>query len=116
MKPMKLKKYIELHAPFTSKEKVDGVMHLIQTRNTCLNNELIEMLCGLCNEETLPYLNEHINTYVENYKVRPGKPKPKKKTVSGKTIIQSNSSREYYQKYYPDSLAAKGYDYGLSDW
>ena len=114
---MRLNKYIELHAPFTSKEKVDDLLKCLKARKTILNNELTEKLCCLCNEDNLPYMKEQLSIYVEHYRgpSRPPKIKAKKK-VTVETKQKTNSTRDYYQKNFPDSLAAKGYDYGLSDW
>ena len=95
---MKLKKYIELNAPFTSKEKVDGLLHSLNARNTMLTKELKNKLYCLCNEENLPYLKEQLSIYVEEYKYRPSKPKPKGMTKE--EIIAANKAR--VAKYHPE--------------
>lgn len=38
------------------------------------------------------------------------------KMIKKKTKALSESSKSYYKREYPTSLAAMGYEYGLSDW
>lgn len=95
---MKLIKYIELHAPFTSKEKVDGLLQSLSARNTMLTKELKNKLYCLCNEEILPYLKERLSIYIEEYKIRPCKPKTK--AMTKEDIIAENKAR--VAKYHPE--------------
>ena len=111
---MKLKHLFDLYTPFNTKEDIDNFFVYLIGRNTTMTEEIKEKLLNSCDETIKFYMQDKIVSYVKNYKVHPGKPKPKGQTRE-KTKA-SVSSRDYYRREYPDSLAAKGYEYGLSDW
>lgn len=111
---MKLKHLFDLYTPFHTKEDIDDFFVYLSRRNTTMTEEIKEKLLNSCDDAIKLYMQDKIVSYVKNYKVRPGKPKPKGHT--GKQAKASVSSRDYYKREYPDSLAAKGYEYGLSDW
>lgn len=122
---MKLKKYLTINSPFNTNDDIDKLFDFIRSRNTCFNEEIKERLLDSSEEEAKPYLLKIIELYVQNYKIRPSNKKVKIKTnaqsklykkIEAKVKAQSTSSKSYYKREFPNSLAAMGYEYGLSDW
>lgn len=112
---MKLKHLFDLYTPFHTKEDIEAFFVYLTGRNTTMTEEIKEKLLNSCDDAIKLFMQDKIVSYVKNYKVRPGEPKPKNQTTK-RTKAHSISSRDYYKREYPDSLAAKGYEYGLSDW
>mgnify|MGYP007069931156 CR=1 FL=1 len=112
---MKLKHIFELYTPFHTKEDIEDFFVHLNRRNTTMNEQIKEMLLNSCDDAIKLYMQDKIASYVKNYRVRPGKLKPKRQSAK-QSKSHSISSSDYYKREYPDSLAAKGYEYGLSDW
>jgi hypothetical protein len=112
---MKLKHLFDLYTPFHTKEDIDDFFVYLNGRNTTMTEEIKEKLLNSSDDTIKLYMQEKIVSYIKNYKVRPGKPKSKGQTAK-QSKAHLTSSRDYYKREYPDSLAAKGYEYGLSDW
>lgn len=108
---MKLKQLIILYTPFQTQEDIDDFFVSLIRRNSAVTEELKEKLLNSCDEALRLYMQDKIASYVKNYKVRPGKHKQKIQPTK-----HSISSGDFYRREHPYSLAAMGYEYGLSDW
>lgn len=122
---MKLKKYLTINSPFKTNEDIDKLFVFIRSRNICFNEEIKDRLFESCEETAKQYLQKIIGIYVQNYKVLPSNKKVKIKTkaqsklynkIKAKIKAESRSSKSYYKREFPNSLAGMGYEYGLSDW
>ncbi len=112
----KLKHYFSGYYPLETKEDVDDLIDALKSRNTVVNPETKDKLIEICNEELKSYLEGLLQTYIDEYKPIPGIPKPKPKGKGKSRKSKMNPTNSFYKHNYPDSLAAKGYEYGLSDW
>lgn len=111
---MNLKKYLTINSPFKSKGDIDKLFDFIRSRNTFFNEDIKKRLFESSEEEAKSYLLILIELYEQNYKIRPSHKFYKK--IKAKVKAQSTSSKSYYKREFPNSLAAMGYEYGLSDW
>ncbi len=125
MTTMKLKNYLKQNSPFNTKEDVDSLFAFLKERNIHVDEIIKNKLMTQCSDTVIPYLDELLKAYMPNDQLRPSNPKKKKKKMNrykprkkwnGITNFDSKSSRDYFKRVSPDSLAVNGYEYGLSDW